>query len=71
MEQKTIQISIEDDNGIQSFVVWQVRYKDKGEDVWHSWITYFDRENARNAVEILEGLPEVKFACIDRVNVFI
>lgn len=71
MEQKTIQINIEDDNGIQSFVVYQVRYKDKGEDIWHSWLTYLDRQDAKGAVEVLESLPDVKFACVDRIDVFI
>lgn len=72
MAQKTIQINIEEQfNGIQSFEVYQIRYKNKGDDDWHFWLTYFNIKRARYAVKILESLPEVNFACIDSVRVFI
>lgn len=71
MEQKTIQINIEDDNGIQSFVVYRVRYKIRNNDKWYSWLSYLNRKNASRAVDNLESLPYVKFACIDKDYVFI
>ena len=72
MEQKTIQINIEEHlNGIQSFMVYQIRYTNKGEDVWHSWLSYLNEKNALLAVRTLRNLPDVEFACIDRVQVFI
>lgn len=72
MEQKTIQINIEERlNGIQSFMVYQVCYLNEGEDSWHSWLTYLEKKNALLAVRTLRNLPEVKFACVDSVQVFI
>lgn len=72
MEQKKIQINIEEHlNGIQSFMVYQVRYTNKGEDAWHSWLTYLEEKDALLAVRTLRNLPEVNFACVDKVQVFI
>lgn len=72
MEQKTIQINIEEHlNGIQSFMVYQVRYLNEGEDAWHSWLTYLEKKSALLAVRTLRNLPEVKFAYVDSVQVFI
>ena len=72
MEQKTIQINIEERlNGSQSFMVYQVCYLNEGEDSWHSWLTYLEKKNALLAVRNLRNLPEVKFAYVDSVQVFI
>ena len=71
MEQKTIQINIEDDKGCQSFVVYRVRYKIRHNDKWYSWLSYLDRTKASRAVDNLESLPYVKFASIDKDYVFI
>lgn len=71
MEQKTFQINIEDNDGIKSFVIYQIRYQNKGNDAWNPWLSYIDKESARHAVETLESLPNVNFACIDTVQVFI
>ena len=70
MEQKTIQINIEDDNGIQSFVVYHVRYKNKTNGNFYSWLTYLDKEDAMNAVDMLDNLPEVSFAFVENMYVF-
>lgn len=71
MEQKTIQINIEEDlNGIQSFMVYQVLYFNKGEDTRHSWLTYLEKKSALLAVRTLRNLPDVKFAYVDSVQVF-
>ena len=72
MEQKKIQINIEEHfNGIQSFMIYQIRYLNKGDDTWHSWLTYLDQKKALLAVRTLRNLPNVDFASIDNVQVFI
>ena len=72
MEQKTIQINIEEHlNGIREFNVYQIRYQNKGDDAWHSWLTYLDKKSALLAVRTLRNLPEVNFAYVDSVQVFI
>lgn len=71
MEQKTIQINLEDDNGCRSFVVYRVSYKNRDNDKWYSWLSYLDRKKASRAVDNLESMPNVEFACIDKDLVFV
>ena len=71
MEQKTIQIKVEESRGILHFDIWQVKYKRVGESVELLWLTYLNEPDAEEAVKSLKAYPEVKLAYVSRESVFI
>lgn len=71
MEQKTIEIKVEDSRGVLHFDIWQVKYKRVGESVELLWLTYLNEAEAEEAANSLRAYQQVKLAYVSRESVFI
>lgn len=71
MEQKTIEIKVEESRGILHFDIWQVKYKRVGESVELLWLTYLNETDAEEAAESLRAFQQVRLAFVSRESVFI
>lgn len=71
MEQKKIEIKVEESRGILHFDIWQVKYKEVGESVELLWLTYLNEADAEEAAKSLRAFQQVRLAFVSRESVFI
>lgn len=71
MEQKKIEIKVEESRGVLHFDIWQVKYKRVGESVTLLWLAYLNEADANEAAESLKAFKEIQLAYVSRECVFI